>query len=68
MPLSSNATNQLIGRTLVSGALSYFLLSGSIVYPTLTSNLIVGVTSAVGSMISEGYLENAGQMLGSMNA
>lgn len=68
MPLSSNATGQLIGRTLVTGALSYFFLSGSIVYPTLTSNIIVGATGAIGSMISEGYLEGSGQMLGSMMA
>lgn len=68
MPLSSNATNQLIGRTLVTGAISYFLLSGSIVYPTLTSNLIVGATGAIGSMVSEGYLEGSGQILGAMSS
>jgi len=68
MPVPMNATNQLIGRTLVIGALSYFMLSGSIVYPTLTSNMIVGATGAVGSIISEGYLEGSGMMLGSMSS
>lgn len=66
MPLSNNAMKEVLGRTLVISGLSYFLLSGSIVYPTLTSNIVVGATGAIGSMISEGYLEGPGQVFGPM--
>lgn len=63
MPLSNNVLKQMVSRSMVIAALSYFLLDGMVI-PGMMSHLTVGVVGAGGSVISEGYLEQPGMMFG----
>lgn len=61
LPATNELVKEFIARTLVVSAMSYFLLQKQVGGESLSSHIMVGANGAVGSMLSQHYLE--GQLM-----